>query len=139
MRSPYLRSLFLAVAATAAWPAPASAHGLVGRTDLPIPVWLFAWAAALVLVVSFALLGALWPRPRLEDVEGRRLFALPGWLEPVGGAIGVAIFGAVVYAGLAGTPEVTANLAPTFVYVLFWVGAPVLSVLLGDVFRPLNP
>jgi hypothetical protein len=24
------------------------AHGLVGRTDLPIPKWLFGWAAALV-------------------------------------------------------------------------------------------
>ena len=24
------------------------AHGLVGRTDLPIPKWLFGWAAAVV-------------------------------------------------------------------------------------------
>ena len=39
----------------ARWRCPASAlaHGLVGKQDLPIPRWLFAWAAAVVLVVSF--------------------------------------------------------------------------------------
>ena len=29
------------------------AHALVARQDLPIPAWLFAWAAAIVLIVSF--------------------------------------------------------------------------------------
>src|SRR5207237_1312206 len=46
----------------------------------------------------------------------------------------------VIYAGFAGVqspPE--ANLIPTVVYVLFWVGIPVLSVLFGDVFRAFNP
>ena len=33
----------------------------------------------------------------------------------------------------------TANLAPTFVFALFWVGFPVASVLFGDVFRSVNP
>ena len=28
-------------------------HGLVGKQDLPIPRWLFAWGAAIVLVISF--------------------------------------------------------------------------------------
>ena len=57
----------------------------------------------------------------------------------IAGAIGVAIFLAVVYAGLAGTDIPTDNLAPTAVYVLFWVGIPVVSLLLGDVFRHFNP
>ena len=39
--------------------------------------------------------------------------------------IGVAIFAIVVYAGLAGVQTSTANLTPTVVYVLFWVGIPV--------------
>jgi hypothetical protein len=33
-------------------PDGALAHGIVGKTDLPIPRWLFAWAAAVVLVIS---------------------------------------------------------------------------------------
>lgn len=54
-------------ASAAAFPAAASAHGLVGRADLPIPSWLFGWAAALVLVVSFVALGSLWPKPKLQQ------------------------------------------------------------------------
>jgi hypothetical protein len=26
------------------------AHGLVGRQDLPVPAWLFGWAAAVALI-----------------------------------------------------------------------------------------
>ena len=34
----------LALSAALALPASALAHGLVGKQDLPIPRWLFAWA-----------------------------------------------------------------------------------------------
>ncbi len=33
-----------------AFPASAPAHGIAQRADLPIPAWLFAWGAALVLI-----------------------------------------------------------------------------------------
>ena len=58
-----------AVAGVARIAAPdlAAAHGLVGRADLPIPTWMFAWAAAIVLVVSFVALSALWPAPKLQN------------------------------------------------------------------------
>ena len=78
------------------------AHGLVARSDLPIPEWLFGWAAAMVLVVSFVALAILWPEPKLED-EGWR--ALPRWLgravtsrvvEILCGAIGIFLLGVVV-------------------------------------------
>ncbi len=120
-------------------PAPALAHGLVGRTDLPIPRWLFAWAAAIVLVVSFVALATLWPEPRLARVEERRLLRYPRVAEPICGAIGIGLFGLVVYAGLAGLQEVTANLAPTWIFVIFWVGLAFASAVFGDVFRAFNP
>ena len=129
----------IALAAALALPATASAHGLVGKQDLPIPRWLFAWGASIVLVISFVGLAILWPKPRLEDARERRVLRLPVQLEVLSGLIGVAIFGIVVYAGLAGVQTSTANLTPTVVYVLFWVGIPVLSVLFGDVFRAFNP
>jgi hypothetical protein len=129
-----------ALAASVAAPAPALAHGLVGKQDLPIPRWLFAWAAAIVLVVSFVALTALWKRPRWErPVPPQTVLRVPRALEPVCGAVGVAVFALGVYAGLAGTKEAEANLLPTLVYVLFWVGVPFASALLGDVFRPFNP
>jgi hypothetical protein len=127
------------LAAALALPTSASAHGLVGKQDLPIPRWLFAWAAAIVLVVSFVALAVLWPKPRLEEPRERRLLRVPAGLEALTGLIGVGILVIVVYAGLAGVQTSTANLTPTVVYVLFWVGIPVLSVLFGDVFRAFNP
>ncbi|TML06145.1 MAG: fenitrothion hydrolase, partial [Actinobacteria bacterium] len=69
----------------------------------------------------------------------KRVLRLPVQLEVLSGLIGIAIFGIVVYAGFAGVQTSTANLTPTVVYVLFWVGIPVLSFIFGDVFRPFNP
>jgi hypothetical protein len=129
----------LASAAVAVLPDAALAHGLVGRQDLPIPRWLFAWAAAVVLVVSFVALAVLWPRPRLEDAPERRVWRAPAVLEPLCGLIGIAAFAFVVYAGFAGTQTATANLAPTVIYVIFWVGIPFASAVFGDVFAAFNP
>ena len=129
----------LALSATLALPASALAHGLVGKQDLPIPRWLFAWAAAVVLVVSFVALAVLWPRPRLEGARERRVLTVPAVLEVLCGALGVAAFVVVVWAGYAGTQSATANLAPTVIYVIFWVAIPFATVLLGDVFAAFNP
>jgi hypothetical protein len=126
-------------AAVAFAPEAAMAHGLVGRQDLPIPRWLFAWGAAVVLVVSFVALAVLWPKPRLEQARERRVLGVPAALEALCGLVGIALFVVVVWAGLAGSQTGTANLAPTFVYVLMWVGIPFVSVLLGDVFAAFNP
>jgi hypothetical protein len=121
------------------------AHGLVARSDLPIPEWLFGWAAAMVLVVSFVALAILWPEPKLER-EGWR--ALPEGiarvltsrpLEILCGAVGIFLLGVVVYTGLEGVQSSTANFAPTFIYVIFWLGLVPVSVVFGDLFRAFNP
>src|SRR5690348_3700775 len=99
----------LAVAGAVTVPSVASAHGLVGRTDLPIPTWLFGWAAAVVLGVSFVALSMLWQEPKLQQPRERRLFRIPSAVDVVCGAIGIAWFGIVVYAGYAGDNAPTAN------------------------------
>jgi hypothetical protein len=121
------------------------AHGLVARSDLPIPEWLFVWAAVMVLVVSFVALAVLWPEPKLQRYRwrplpggiGRALGSRP--VEIVCGAIGVFLLGVVVYAGLRGTQSPTANIAPTFIYVIFWLALLPISVVFGDVFKAFNP
>jgi hypothetical protein len=121
------------------------AHGLVARSDLPIPEWLFGWAAAMVLVVSFVALAILWPEPKLEregwrplpEGIGRVLTSRP--LEILCGAVGIFLLGVVVYTGLEGVQSSTANFAPTFIYVIFWLGLVPVSVVFGDVFRAFNP
>jgi hypothetical protein len=135
-----LLAVLLATAvAVAAVPEAALAHGIVGREDLPIPKWLFGWAATAVLVVSFVGLAVLWPRPRLEQESERRLLSLPRLLDPICGAIGAALFVLMVYAGFAGKQDPATNVVPTFVFVIFWVGVAVLSALFGDVFKAINP
>ena len=49
------------------------AHGIGGVRDLPFRESFFFTTAAIVLVVSFILLGALWRRPLLESRAGGRL------------------------------------------------------------------
>ena len=93
------------------------AHAVVGRTDLPIPEWLFGWAAAVVLVVSFVALAVLWPEPRLQDGGFR---PLPTWLsraltnrvtDVLCSLIGVGLLGLVVYTGFKGVQLPQASFA----------------------------
>jgi hypothetical protein len=121
------------------FPASAQAHGIVGRADLPIPSWLFSWAAAIVLVVSFVALSALWTRPQLQDERRTRLFGIPAPLRWLASVLGLALFALVVYSGFAGSEVWSANFSVTFIYVIFWIGVPIASVLLGDVFATLSP
>ena len=123
---------------------PAAAHGVGGRIDLPIPVWQFSWAAALALVVSFAVLGRFWTQPRLEAAaRGRRLprhvQALGRLCMPVARLAGLLAFAVLLYAALVGNREVSSNIAPYAVFIIFWVGIQLVSAVIGDLWAGLNP
>jgi hypothetical protein len=121
------------------------AHALVARKDLPIPAWLFAWGASIVLIVSFFALSAAWRTPRFEREHWRPLAAgfsralLSAPVRILCGAIGVFLLGFSIYAGLHGTEAPDRNFALTFIFVTAWLGFPLFSVIFGDVFRPFNP
>jgi hypothetical protein len=146
MRGIVIRAAAAAAAVALALPATAAAHGLVQRSNLPIPEWLFGWAAALVLVVSFVALAALWPKPRLEgEHQWRPLPAGIGRVlgsravEVLCGTIGVALLVVVILAGYLGSGTALDNFAPTFILITFWVGMVFVSVLFGDVFKAFSP
>jgi hypothetical protein len=120
-------------------------HGIGNIQDLPVPAWMFYWGSAIVLVVSFALLGLLWRRPLLaQHASG---VALPDGLSRlvlgssrvVLQVLSVVLFGLVWTASLVGDTDPFRNLAPTWVYVVFWLGVPALSVVFGNVWRALSP
>jgi hypothetical protein len=122
------------------------AHGLGGVTDLPVPGWLFYYGAALVLILSFVALWALWKRPVLAEKSRGR--ALPAGLESIlrspalrvlAGAVSFALFVLVWLAAAIGDTSPDENLAPRFVFVVFWLGLPALSVLFGNVWTVLSP
>jgi hypothetical protein len=122
------------------------AHGIGGVRDLPVPESFFFTTAAIVLVVSFILLGALWRRPLLESrAGGRPLPRAPSAVllsRPLRLVLQVASVGILVLTlatALFGTTIELLNFAPTFVYVIFWLGLPLLSVTLGNVWSVLSP
>jgi hypothetical protein len=106
---------------------------LGGRSDLPVPLWLAQYAAAAALVVSFAMLIAYWREPRLEGKAGDAR-PLPAALQRFADAPATRAALRALGPNDSGT-----NPAPTWLYVWFWVGLVSASLLLGPIWRLLNP
>lgn len=116
------------------------AHGIGGVQDPPIPLWLAVYCALAALVLSFAALGVLWRTPRLVGERLRALFSVPvAALRVLLGALGLALFVVVFAAALVGERSVGTNIAPTFIWVIFWLGLVPLTILVGNVWAWLNP
>jgi hypothetical protein len=122
------------------------AHGIGGVRDPVLPDWLMYYAASLVLILSFVALGVLWRRPVLEGLDGgrplserwQRLLLWTGW-RIILGTLSVALLAVVWLAALVGEPDAGDNLAPTFVWVVFWLGLVPLVVVFGNLWSVLSP
>ena len=121
-------------------------HGIGGRGDPAVPVWLAAYAAGAAVAVSFFGLAAFWSSARFEQRSGGRPFPSPVTRvldSPVCRGLARAGALALLLAWLAaawlGPDDADGNLAPTWFYAWFWVGLIPLSVLLGPVWRVVNP
>jgi hypothetical protein len=121
------------------------AHGVPTVQPLPIPLSFAVTGAALAMVVSFVVLGFAWRRPRFNGAESGRPLP-PGVTRLVDSPVTAWIARAVVLAfalyvvlAAAKGPDSLEN--PTFgvVYALLWVGIVPLSLLLGPVWRRVNP
>ncbi|WP_340682042.1 hypothetical protein LCL61_25405 [Amycolatopsis coloradensis] len=122
------------------------AHGLGGRSDLPVPLWLALYAGAAAVVVSFFALTVLWKKPKLRGADaGRPLpealqrFADGGFSRIAARVLGLALFAGFLAMAWAGPDNSAGNPAPAWFYVWFWVGLVPLSLLLGPVWPRLNP
>ncbi|ART74454.1 hypothetical protein NWT09_27885 [Mycolicibacterium sp. jd] len=122
------------------------AHGVGGRSDLPIPVWLAMYAAGFVLVVTFFGLATLWRTPKLRGIEAGR--TVPGLAQRIIDApavrralrgIGVALLAITLAVAAFGPDDPSRNPAPTWFFVWLWVGVPFASMLIGPFYRALNP
>jgi hypothetical protein len=125
---------------------PLAHAGLGGVRDPVLPDWLMYYAAALVLILSFVALGVLWRRPLLEGRDqGRplgerwqRFLLWVGW-RVLFGVVGVGLLVLVWLAALIGEPDAGNNIAPTFVWVIFWTGLVPVVVVFGNLWSILSP
>ncbi len=118
------------------------AHGVGGRGDLPLPLWMFSWAASIALVLSFIALGFLWTQPKLAALAARPthpLGAVGRGLVAILRAVALALYVTALAAGFWGIDDPARNLLPVTLYVAVWVGSLVLSGLVLDLWSLINP
>jgi hypothetical protein len=136
----------LALAALGA--RPALAHGFEGRYALPVPLWLYLYGAAAAVLLSFVLVGLFAGRegasrgyPRFDLLRigfFRRVLAGRPVLLGLR-LLSAALFLLVILSGLFGEQSPGYNFAPTFVWVIWWVGLSFFTALVGNLWALVNP
>ncbi|HEX5936613.1 MAG TPA: fenitrothion hydrolase [Actinomycetota bacterium] len=135
----------LAAAWLSASAVPALAHGFGGRTDLPVPLWLFVFGAITALLVSFVALSTLWTEPRFEGRPTKTAGA--SWLQSIltnralEWTIRIAMLLAFLVVAMASARRVseTETIGPIVVYAWFWVGLAIAHASLGNLWATLSP
>lgn len=127
---------------------PALAHGFGQRYDLPVPLWLYLYGAASAVLLSFIVFGIFVGErgpaqdyPRLDLLRFglfRRTLASRAFVSGLR-VFSVAVFVLVVLTGLFGDQTPTLNLAPTVVWVIWWVGFSLFTALVGNAWALANP
>jgi len=127
---------------------PAFAHGFGQRYDLPVPLWLYLFGSAAAVLLSFVVLGLFvgegsvthrYPRFNLLRVRWFRVVFAGRPLLVGLRLLSVALFFLVILSGLLGDRAPDNNLAPTFVWVIWWVGLGFLTAFVGNFWELVNP
>ncbi len=129
---------------------PAFAHGFGQSYDLPLPLWLYLYGAAAAVLVSFVPISlfAGWSRSVDDDAYPRldllRIGLLRAVLTSQGFLLGlrllsVALFLLVILSGLLGEQAESYNFAPTFVWIVWWVGLSFFTALVGNLWPLVSP
>jgi hypothetical protein len=124
-------------------PAALWAHGFDERHDLPAPLSHFMAGAAAAVALSFVLAivfarrapAATADRPLNEGDSIR----VPAPLRAAVRIGSLLLFFITVFAALAGIAEPMMNLAPTMVWIVWWVGLSLVVACIGDIWPLLDP
>ena len=145
------RTKILVVTGTAALlelaASPASAHAFGTRYDLPLPLTLYLIGAGAAVTLSFVVMARfLKHRGEAEEALRFNLLSIPGigWLGAsvtlnAVRSLSVAVFVLLLAAGFFGNPDPFKNIAPTFVWGVWWVGMAFTSALVGNLWALVNP
>src|SRR5215213_5148244 len=128
--------------------APALAHGFGPTYDIPIPLWLYLYGAAAAVVLAFVPLALYsrktpdaayrYPRFDLFGVPLLRRLLTSRLLVRGLRVLSIFLFFVVVISGLVGLQS-GFNIAPTFVWITWWVGFSFFTALVGNLWPLVNP
>ncbi len=144
---PVLWALIGAAVALACWTQPASAHGFGQRYELPLPLYLYLAGAGAAVAFSFIVIGLFvrhaprahgYPRLNLLAYPLGRLLAHPSFIVAAK-LISIGLFFLVIMAGFVGNQNPLHNLAPTFVWIIWWVSLAYVSAFVGNLWALINP
>lgn len=125
----------------------AQAHGFGQRYELPLPLSLYLYGAAAVVALSFLLLGLVVrqaPPARngcrydLTATFVGRLLTHPVCIVALK-TVTLALFVVTIVAGLIGDQNPYRNIAPTLVWIVWWVGLAYVAAFVGDLWALINP
>src|SRR5215207_9747074 len=126
----------------------ALAHGLGQSQNLPLPFWLYLFAAAAVVLISFFQIGLLvgerhalarYPRIDLFRIGPLRAVLTSRPLLIGLRVLSVALLLLVILSGLLGVQASSSNFAPTFVWIIWWVGFSFFTAFVGNIWPLINP
>ena len=126
---------------------PAGAHGFGQRYDLPLPLSLYLFGTAAAVVLSFVVVGLFarhtpgargYPRIDLLAHPLGRWLAHPVFLALLK-LVAAGVFILTVTAGFFGGQDPYRNIAPTLVWIIWWVGLANFSAFVGDLWALVNP
>jgi hypothetical protein len=125
-------------------PGRVLAHGIGGRSDLPLDAGAAVVGGMALVAVSAVVLLGLWRRPLRTDRELGLPRALAGLADGhrtrgLLRALALAAFALVLAAAFAGPADGADNLAPWALYVTLWVGLVPVGLLLGPAYRVVSP
>ena len=122
----------------------AAAHSMGVVYNLPIPFWMYAFAASAALALSFLVVGFFVSGQNAARNFRSVQFAVPEAMAPgaalwVGRALSVFLLLLTVLTALFGTSNSFANFSVTFFWIVFVLGLAYLTALIGDVYALVNP
>ena len=125
----------------------AESHAFGGRYDLPLPLELYLIGAASAVVASFLVMALAFNAPKSRENAWRVAFGSTAlgkliqhrWTAAVAGAVSLFLFVLVLASGYFGRQDVLANFAPSFVWVIWWVGLVYVVALVGNIWPAFNP
>lgn len=127
-------------------PGTGHAHAFGQRYDLPLPLDLYLGAAAATVILSFVIAALFTRKVEMEAPDGAEtghsLFGRCLQSDAVIGAVktvSILLFVVTISAGLFGVQSPTRNFAPTFVWVIWWVGMTYVAALVGNFWDIANP